>query len=309
MNDDDDVWSKVDMLEASCIRGKADKTLEQGFGITYCPYGILADHELRSVVSPTKSNRFDAMHVLYSNGIVPYEIHLFMEWLQEEHSLGYEDIHTCVKSFRFPKRVDSPVDVFSTARIKKHTHTFKAGAGENLGIYPLVRYFIEAQRLPKSAQIDSILALFLVLDAVKEAHCLASAGAPPEAEVSRIAARLREAISNHLSAFKRAYGPESVLPKHHMLMHLPEQILADTLLLWCFAPERLNFTIKACVEDTDNTKRMETVGIAKAINAQLRSLERHSEEFLSGHTVELPEFGTQTYFSKAATYKIFQDLC
>jgi hypothetical protein len=307
LNTDEDVWSKVDMLKASCIGDKADPIMEQGFGITFCPYGILADVELRSVVSPTKSNRFDAMHVLYSNGIVPLEISLFVRWLQDAHNLGYEDIGLCAKSFRFPRRLDSPIHVFSTERIKKHASTFKAGASEVLSIYPLVRHFLETQRLPQSVQVDSIMQLFLVLDVIKQVQCLASEDAPPEAEVDMLVAKLTEANRNYLIAFKLAYGIESIIPKHHMLMHLPEQILADKLLIWCFAPERLNFTLKGCVEDTDNTKRMETIGLAKALNAQLHALSKYSGDFLNVPLAEFPElseaFGMKAHFSKAATFK------
>ena len=308
LNEDTDIWLKADMLQESCVGNNAHHTvLEQAFGITYCAEGILADAELRPVVSPTKSNRFDAMHILFSNGIVAVEIHLFMLWLEETHDLNYEAIGKHAQNFRYPNHVDKPKDVFSRARIKKNKKSFKAMAGEILSVYPLFRDFVEGRNLPHSAQIDSLMKLFSVLDLIKEAQYLASAVAPPENVVRLLVARLLHAIEMHSIAFKQAHGVEAVIPKHHMLFHVPEQILADVLLLWCFTPGRVNFLLKSCCEETDCTSRMESVGLARALNAQLRKLEEWYD-FLKPPINGFPELaealGVQlASFSRAATFK------
>ena len=306
LNTDSDIWSKVDMLQASCKSNKASQVLEQGFGITYCPAGILADAELRPFVSPTRSNRFDLMHILYSNGIVALEIHLFVHWLEGTHELNYDDMRRSAEGLRFPARADNPTDVFTSVRIKKHKFSFKASAGEVLGIYPVVREFIERRGLPHSVQIDSILKLFVVCDLIKEAHSLAFASASPE-KVRLLAARLEQAIQKFMEAFVISYGVESVIPKHHMLTHTVEQILEDGLVLWCFAPERVNFLMKQCAEHVDNTSRMETVGLARALNFKINHMRRASGDFLHAPVSAFPELAAvlelqQAWFSRAATY-------
>ena len=79
-----------------------------------------------------------------------------MYWLEEEYNLNYDDIRRSAEGLRFPARVEKPTDVFTPVRIKKHVVGVKAGAGGVLGIYPVVREFIERQRLPRSVQTDSI---------------------------------------------------------------------------------------------------------------------------------------------------------
>ena len=315
LNEDRDVWYKVDSLKALAQSNgphgpKAPLTrLAQGFGVKYCPEGILSDLELRAVISPTQANRFDPMHILYSNGIVGLEIHLFMSWLEETHQLGYENIGIHAAGFLFPKHVDKPRDVFTSERIRKYRINFKAGAGEVLGIYPVVRNFIEIHRLPQAAPIDSILKLFVVCDLLREAQYMAVSSPQPEL-VGSLCGKLVNAIRQHLDAFKAAHGCASVLPKHHMLMHVPDQILADGFMMWCFAPERLNFSVKRCVDHTTNTKQLERTCLAKSLNEQLERLKSSMppDSFLKRPLTHFPELAPalgeqQANYSRAAHFR------
>ena len=123
--------------------------------------------------------------------------------------------------------------MFSAARVNGYGEHLRAGAGEVLGAYPIVRDFIETRRLERSRQVDSILKLFRVADLLRDTQALACVAAPCGVRVRTLADEMTAAIRDHLEAFKLAYGAECVRPKHHMLFHVPGQVLADAQLQWC----------------------------------------------------------------------------
>ena len=64
----EDVWSFCAELE-HCRDAESLKFAEQTTGICYHPEAILFDRQLRAHVKPT-ATRVDAMHVLFSNGML-----------------------------------------------------------------------------------------------------------------------------------------------------------------------------------------------------------------------------------------------
>ena len=54
---------------------------EKLYGINYAPHGVLFDAELRELIPPQSTNREDAMHVFFSNGIAGKEVSFFLRAL------------------------------------------------------------------------------------------------------------------------------------------------------------------------------------------------------------------------------------
>ena len=73
---DANVWSDCDYL----VTNAGDATFElmqKCIGINYLPTGLLFARELRPAFKPSSSHRYDGLHVLFANGLVPSEFMLF----------------------------------------------------------------------------------------------------------------------------------------------------------------------------------------------------------------------------------------
>ena len=88
-----------------------------------------------------------------------------------------------------------------------------------------------------------------------------------------VAADLPRLVRLYLVAFVAAYGLAAVKFKHHQLMHLALQILADCMALNCFVTERKNIEAKASVAHNKCKGGIERTALSRCLNAQLRKLE------------------------------------
>ena len=75
-NSDAEVWTCIDRLASAKARLLVGefKTLEMAYGFTHNPQGMLADMQLRPIVSPTQTFTWDWAHVFLSNGIGGVEL-------------------------------------------------------------------------------------------------------------------------------------------------------------------------------------------------------------------------------------------
>ena len=291
---DEDVWAKCDALKASKAMagvGKGDFGLiEQCLGMNYAPNGILADVELREYVRPTQVNRYDVMHIFFSGGIFPFEVELFLARSNVPFRVVHEfliDGWTWKKSHQNT----SPADVFCEARAS--SGSLKASAGELVALYPAFRFFAQARFEGEKAlekELDSLLKLCAVLDIVEACRRRAT-----KDEFLRLADALQRAMAEYLEAFTLAYGSALVRNKHHMAMHIADQIRRDVLLLSCWVLERKHQLAKQAIEYTDRTSAFEKGGLARMLNEQERQLERPHlfQDHLVAPTLLFPEFAAK----------------
>ena len=149
----------------------------------------------------------------------------------------------------------------------------KAGATELLTVYPAIRHWIqvhpvlsECKRIKKAR--DALLALLVVCDTIQEARRTFGEAMRP------LAIRLKTENQTFMVAFVAAFGRNAVRPKHHMLLHVPRQLLRDLSALACWAVERKHQMVLQCLGPVDNTRDYERGSIGKVIAAQLRQLEQ-----------------------------------
>ena len=94
LKSDKDVWDLCDAL--SICPQKSIKEMEVSTGINFIPQGYLFDLELRPFVRPATSNRFDAMHVVFSNGILGLEVMLFLRDSLAAEGIYFASVRRCV---------------------------------------------------------------------------------------------------------------------------------------------------------------------------------------------------------------------
>ena len=144
---DVELWAAFDnLMTQKTMLGvtKFDK-LEKAVGMNCLPTGLLADVELRAMVSPS-SCRYDSCHCYYQ-GLAGWEMNLFMASCSEL-GITFNDFQQyCEAGWMRPKacKSSSPKQI-STVAAK--FESFKGMAQDILVILPLMRHFAETAIAP-----------------------------------------------------------------------------------------------------------------------------------------------------------------
>ena len=138
-----------------------------------------------------------------------------------------------------------------------------------------------------AAMRPHLRSLLLLVDIVRMIH---SAARGKCRDVPSLARRLEDVVFDYLKTFLAAYSTQHFKPKHHMLVHIPSQILNDGMVFWCFTNERKHIDTKAAVSFT-KTLRDQTRGVfGKLVLSQLRRLESQPwNPALLGKPADFPE--------------------
>lgn len=200
--------------------------LEQAFGVTFEPRGVLADHHCQLLVDPVAHYYRDWMHTVASGGVLSTEMAMFVNRLVE---LGYQHTMLCrwAMKFHLPKargKVDP--EWFSSSRVgNDHCATF---ASEQLSMLPLLLSF--AEEVVKTEVPDHRRCLRLLAVIVQ----ILSLGPSESLEHLDV---LQSSVVEHHALFARLY-PGVIKPKLHHLLHVPEDMRRLGKLLSCFPTER-----------------------------------------------------------------------
>ncbi len=271
---DADVWALCDILEAAPNNTERDH-LQQCYGINYCSAALLFDKPLRIFIKPASSNRFDIMHIVFSNGALSLEIYLFLQATKRSRGIYFKNVreHFGQKQWRARGSTSHSqlLEVFSESRENSSVEMLKAGASELLSVYPCFRdYILETiARDDETLEpvMDSMLVLLEICDLLRQAlrH-------PGPARIREIANTLKFTVPIYLKAFLIAHGIARFRLKHHELMHVAQQLLDDSLCLSCWPLERKNIKAKESLQNNKAKVGIEQGGLARMINSQLRML-------------------------------------
>ena len=149
-------------------------------------------------------------------------------------------------------------------------HTkFKASATECLGVYALVRHWIEREvghRPELAREIESFQAACHTMDTI--------VAAKKEIVPAREAAgQLRRALSNWMREHKRCYGENHIIPKHHWMYDICDQLEVDDYVFDQLVVERLHLTVKSHAERCDNMRIFERSVLKGTFIEQLGNLQ------------------------------------
>ena len=166
---------------------------------------------------PGETCIWDAMHVLFVNGVVNTHVGQLMV-VAKGYGVTYEAMDRAASTFAFPaigrkglKPSDGKVvGAFTTKRAESHWEavSFKCTASEGLGLMPWIKYFMlaAASALPNdfSVHVQCFVQLAGIVEAIFEAHRTpVNAGA------------LQRAVEMYLGEFERLYGTDPMIPKFH----------------------------------------------------------------------------------------------
>ena len=123
---DEDVWDDCDHLVRN-VGAPNFSEIETCVGINYHTDGLIFDREIRGPFKPSTSHRFDALHVLFSNGLLGAECMLFLKAAKQHCGKFFGDFRSYADrmAWRSPGTV-KPQGVFSVGRERSSDATLKA---------------------------------------------------------------------------------------------------------------------------------------------------------------------------------------
>lgn len=254
--------------------------LERVHGLNANPDGMLADLVLRPHLDPISVMAYDWVHTLLQDGTVTVEAFEFLRSC-ESHGVRAADIRAFLKdeAWSFPAagraKAKALHKVFDEYRSQssQEADKLKCTASELLGLYGLLRHFIETRvGSPEdlSAKRTSFDAVCLCLDLI----LMAKRGL---ASCREVAPRLLQASCRHLQLHIAAYGDSHIKPKHHWALDIAEQLRAHDCVLDAFIIERIHLQVKAVAEHVRNTARFERSVLSGVLNNQIRRARQASD--------------------------------
>ena len=208
--------------------------LEQAFGLSYHPEGLLWDLHLRTIIRPVDNCIRDWMHTLVSGGVAGTEMSLLLQSLRE-HGVKYDQIQQYAANFKFcHSRGKLDMSCFGEGRISDDQ--LRSFASEQLSMIPILYCFLVDIIKPLGILTENI-ACFCLLREIVEILTLG-----PHQAICHLN-DLRSLIVEHNKKFRSLYS-DHIKPKYHHMMHIVENMSFIGACLGCFVTERKHRTIK-----------------------------------------------------------------
>jgi hypothetical protein len=192
---------------------------------------------------------------MFQNGVFTLEASLFVKAC---HPLGITRQHLCAflkdEAWMFPsvgrRKAQELHRVFDEHRLSdKNLDKLKCSCAEALGLYGLLRHFFET-RIAGLEEVRVEWKSFSAVCTVIDILLLAKRGS---LDVVAASTQLEAAVAKHLRLHAEAYGPDTVVPKHHWMLDVPPQLRRDGMVLDTFVIERNHVSVKRIAEHIRNT--------------------------------------------------------
>jgi hypothetical protein len=257
----------------------------KGMGFRANPRGVLAQVSFRSQFDIVEVACFDWVHTQLQDGVLAKEVYMFIEALG---ALGVNmssfEAYLSNRNWVFPKvsrcKAKALYRCFNEYRIRssERADKLKCTASELLGVYGLVRHYVETelQALDVAALIPKEFESFQHACRTVDILLLAKRGVLGVIEAGEV---LRKCVTNHFIAHKAAYGSDNVTPKWHWMYDIADQMQRTDrkpAFLDAFAIERFHLRVKPIAEQVDNLTCFERSVLSGTLNQQILSLKENT---------------------------------
>eukprot|EP00435_Cladocopium_sp_Y103_P061318 s238_g23.t1 len=270
-----------------------------GWHFQNLPHGPLQSPSLQGWVS-IENFMFDAMHIMWSNGIVCQEVGLWFSALLEKTTTTLECLQKYAALWQrnagtAAAHLPACLSQLFSSKLCKESHDYKGDAMYTAAVLPLcvafcdeVLHDVEEMRVPNA----SLLALHRV------ATCLWSLKVSV-ANVDQLLPLQKQFLQCH----QTAYGSTQMRPKHHYGLHLTQQIQKVTKVIDCFCCERKHKGYKSLAQ----RKSFFAPAFSKTCLLELVTHELHSSMDASilgtcllgsSQSKTLPGFGSSGFFAQ-----------
>ena len=258
--------------------------LEKACGFNANPKGLMADVELRRYFHTCEVSTMDWVHTALQNGFVTKDAHLFLAACKPIglHPRNLEEY--LKKDWIFPKGTRDKGKNLHMVFNEFRSHSsaaadkLKASASEMLGLYGLLRHWAATEigdRPEVRAERESFEAACRVVDIM----LTAKRGLLP---VKSAAEQVILAHSHYMNLHKLAYGDENIVPKHHWMFDIGEQMRKMDFIFDAFIIERLHLRVKRILDNIKDLSHLESSTLAGICNAQFQEADKICGDGLRG---------------------------
>ena len=251
LHSDETVRGIAKKLEARHpIETKTKFTVTQKqLGFTYSPGMITLDPALSVIYKPVSALMYDWLHCMLIDGVFAITVGETMAVLRPM-GVTYGQIGTFVDKWHWPGRIGqrsvSGADAFKAAKISKwyEERRFKTSASEALSLYPVMAAFFDQEDIDRM-RVPAVTCFRLCCDVLDSLQSVCRSRCTP--------AKLASVVLRFLSFFKLCFGESCMGPKHHYMLHIPQQYNKHNILFPCFVHERKHRECKRFASDIRNT--------------------------------------------------------
>ena len=211
-------------------------------GLKYVEHGLSFDLRLR-ILHWFLALTIDWVHTFLQNGVFTVEATIFVQALM----IPASDLRTFFQlpwmfSHHMQHKGKQLHRIFSTYRLndKGEIDKIKASASELLGMYSLLRHYVNTQ----VTRTDTLEPNFKSFEACCSILDLIQAAKTNKVPTASSARELFRRISNFMRLHTGAYGTQHLLPKHAWQWALGEHWLRDDVVLDQLVVERLHLLVK-----------------------------------------------------------------
>ena len=222
--------------QAAVLSNDAFTEIQQSLGITHHPHGILLDVALDNVFDPTKVYQHDWMHALFVDGLFNLAVYMLLEaFIVAGFPHVYQVCSDYIAKWTWPARIHGNHlhENFEHCRRDKHrkAHHIKAQASDMLSLVHVLALFTRTVLMTLGVgclnECNSFLALVEVIELIT---------ATPRINVTPDV--MLSSVEKCLELWRVAFGFETMIPKHHWLLHFHKHLKRLGLMLNCFVLER-----------------------------------------------------------------------
>lgn len=264
----------------------ACRDLEAVLGLNFNPDGLTSNADLAPHVDPVGACTYDWVHNMLQDGALSREIEAFFQVAGIDRAAVREFL--AMPDWNFPKfhqlKARELHRIFDDKRISAaNPQKVKASCAEFLGVYGLVRHFIETE-VAADVAAEARQSFFAVCDVLD----LLLAAKFRFIDIADVWQRLECATVRFLHLHKLAHGQKHIRPKHHWQLDVPRQLCRDNCVLDAFVIERAHLAVKRVADPVDRTSSFEASVLASLTSTVMQNASEVVPRGLLGPFAPLP---------------------
>ena len=263
------------------------KDVEKSYGYAFTADGLCADLHLQELFDIQRVIRKDWAHTLLQHGTLTVEAWLLIKACETEGVCRQEDLRRFMFLFCRPKHRRNLQwgiwNIFSDFSMEKNRErdALKTSQSELLTIYGVLRVFFQIHT-HGVASVEPNAKSYTLCCSVVDLILLAKKGViTPAVAAGRLKVRVGEFLEQHIAV----YGVEFIIPKHHWMWDIVEQLEDDDFVHDMFSLERLHLRARRSADEIDNTICYERSVLSGVLNHHLRHSLETDRPFGLSHKV------------------------
>jgi hypothetical protein len=247
-------------------------------GFNYNEFSLVTNARVALKVASTVM--YDWAHVYVCDGVADAEYGACMQALHKgKAATTYSEFAAYLSSWTFPKMYGDLAHLFSESANRNNVKkgSFTCTASEFLTMAPVLTRYLTHVALPRNELVPHVRSLLAVLRVIELLQAVKRHMVAPDL--------LRDAIVSHLALHVAAYGADSVRPKHHYAMHLPDMLARFGTLLSTLVHERKHRVVKRYTRNRCNLQSWDLGAMEDVTCHQLYEL---AEPFMHGKAGSRP---------------------